>query len=1175
MFTGLFLLGLVFFTLDAQANLPMQTKSIKASNILPQTAVQKSIFSTGGLVNTSSLASSIQSSSYLKSSYTAAVSMKSSSALNVSAMASSTSTPTTLMLNADEVADLARALNYDPLKIFNYVYNNINYTPYFGVQKGAPQTLIDKNGNDFDQAVLLAALLKDCPSSSGVTSVNYVLGIMTMPLSGLANWLNVDAAFPLVQQILNNNGIPNGNANTTNNTLDVVRLWLQVTINGKTYVLDPAYKQYSYKIGINIPQAMGYTQSGLLSAVNSGATIASNYVQNLNETALRNLLASYSNNLIATMRSQYPNAQTSDILGGRSIQQVLLKSLPAALPFVTSNTSTATSIPNTFDTLVEIKYDGIDITLPSLLFTGKRFMLHYLVSGTTCQPFFTVDDGMVSDSSGKAVLGTSIALGTTGNMTMTVTHPYSGNGTNPFIFTSNYIVSSGSTYSIISDFGGGVGDALIKKRQQILNEALVFGDSNNPYVVQDETLNIMGLTYLKEKRATQDIIAKLSGMAPVYLHSIGRIAQESSYYIDIADNTSTISAQHTGMDNTVPASFAGAGFDSAYEVGMMQQMSPPSFQGMSTVHVLELAISQGQKIYAVNSANLALIQPLLSNYNATDISEIQGWVNAGNTVYIPANGLITVGNWQGPIYLIVGQSSQSISEVYAMGDDCFCGEDVVANQKVSTSTVVSVNQAILPALNQTIQTETANEPVDMTTGGFLHDHLDLALGGAAPLGLSFSRHYLSTSNLITTALGNGWEHNYDIRLTQQSDVDPVLGLRAPVEAASLIVAAYTVFDILNAQNNADGWMTAALIQKWATDQMYNNSINVNIGQKVLTYIKLPDGSYAAPPGVTVSLIKNSNGTFKLQDRIGSVMNFNANNQVSSIQDVDGHTMTFTYNSSNLLSSVTDQFGRTLNFAYNGNGLLTAVTDSASRSVSFGYDSNSNLTNYTDATGKPWSYGYDGNLRMTSITNPLGTKAVTNTYNAQGQVITQLVPRQGGTQATYNFYFNGVNNAIQDPYGNLTTYNLDNIGRTISVTDALGDTSAVTYDGQNHVVSAIDPLGHIINFTYDGNNDLINIQYVLNASTTNTYTYGYNLAFDLTSITGPLSDSTTFSYDSKHHLLQKTSPLSASTCLTMSFSYLTNGFLSTMTDPLGYVTTYTYDAYGNPLTAKTGAHPVIT
>src|SRR2546428_10189399 len=71
-----------------------------------------------------------------------------------------------------EIQALARGLENDPLRIFNYVHDHIRYVLYFGSKKGAQLTLLEKSGNDFDQCALLVALLR----AAGYTNAGYQFG---------------------------------------------------------------------------------------------------------------------------------------------------------------------------------------------------------------------------------------------------------------------------------------------------------------------------------------------------------------------------------------------------------------------------------------------------------------------------------------------------------------------------------------------------------------------------------------------------------------------------------------------------------------------------------------------------------------------------------------------------------------------------------------------------------------------------------------------------------------------------------------------------------------------------------------------------------------------------------------------------------------------------------------
>src|SRR6266496_3793145 len=73
-----------------------------------------------------------------------------------------------------DIRALARGLENDPVRIFNYVHDHIRYEVYFGSKKGAQLTLLEKSGNDFDQCALLMALLR----AAGYNNANYQFGWM-------------------------------------------------------------------------------------------------------------------------------------------------------------------------------------------------------------------------------------------------------------------------------------------------------------------------------------------------------------------------------------------------------------------------------------------------------------------------------------------------------------------------------------------------------------------------------------------------------------------------------------------------------------------------------------------------------------------------------------------------------------------------------------------------------------------------------------------------------------------------------------------------------------------------------------------------------------------------------------------------------------------------------------
>ena len=62
---------------------------------------------------------------------------------------------------------LARALKYDPDLIYEHVRNHIEFTPTFGLTKGAVGAIVDEAGTAFDQAQLMVELLRVVNPATG------------------------------------------------------------------------------------------------------------------------------------------------------------------------------------------------------------------------------------------------------------------------------------------------------------------------------------------------------------------------------------------------------------------------------------------------------------------------------------------------------------------------------------------------------------------------------------------------------------------------------------------------------------------------------------------------------------------------------------------------------------------------------------------------------------------------------------------------------------------------------------------------------------------------------------------------------------------------------------------------------------------------------------------------
>jgi len=166
----------------------------------------------------------------------------------------------------EEIRALARALQHDPKLIYEFVHNHIDYVPYYGSMKGATLTLISESGNDFDQASLMIALLRE----SGFDA-EYVYGIMTIPNGGtddgydMEHWLGIEQDTNLIEAVIFNGG----NVAVSDETETILfRVWVKLTIEGADYFFDPAFKKYENNSARkNILEMIGYNRNQFLNAV--------------------------------------------------------------------------------------------------------------------------------------------------------------------------------------------------------------------------------------------------------------------------------------------------------------------------------------------------------------------------------------------------------------------------------------------------------------------------------------------------------------------------------------------------------------------------------------------------------------------------------------------------------------------------------------------------------------------------------------------------------------------------------------------------------------------------------------------------------------------------------------------------------------------------------------------
>jgi len=247
------------------------------------------------------------------------------------------------VLLTQPIIDQAAVLNHDPVKIYHWVRNNIEWQPTWGAIQDAELTLDARRGNAMDIASLTIALLR-----ASQIPARYVHGTINVPIEQFNNWAggftNSDAAVDFAAS----GGIPTG-AGTSGGKITETQLehiWVEAAIDyfpsrgainrdADSWVqMDPSYKQYEYLEGLDVLAVTGIDANLLKQEYLDSGTINENesWMSGLDSTVLEQA----SQQSIAPMEEYIANnfteATIEDVIGGsRTIIQEY-PALPSSLP---------------------------------------------------------------------------------------------------------------------------------------------------------------------------------------------------------------------------------------------------------------------------------------------------------------------------------------------------------------------------------------------------------------------------------------------------------------------------------------------------------------------------------------------------------------------------------------------------------------------------------------------------------------------------------------------------------------------------------------------------------------------------------------------------------------------------------------------------------------------------
>jgi len=590
--------------------------------------------------------------------------------------------PTEDVQITQEIRDLAAQLGNDPVKIYEYVRNTIDFEPTWGSIKGSVLTLWERSGNAFDTASLLIALLR----AAGIPA-RYVLGTIQVPAAAAQNWVGGVATPQFAATILASGGVP-VSYSATHVTLE--HTWVEAYVpfshyrgvplgqTGRSWIpLDSSFKQFDYQVPPNLSKLIPFDRVAYLAASPSQISpVDAHWIQ------MRDYLD-----------ANDPGKTPDDFKRTRQIRAQSLGLLPASLPArVLALTGEGVGIPEVLRHLVRIEISDaitpgltLSASLPSLL--GKRLTVSYI-------PATTADENLIADYGalwnvppyllrlrpvmkldGTAMAsGAEIGAGQTQMISVTLLQPGGVSDT------VQHDLLAGGYYALGLGPKGRM-ERLLAERFRRYTETVPrdYPDQYNDPLL-GEFLYLMALRYFERLEAAESELSQL------HHYTYGRDPGEllTGYEVQVAETLGVplgfqpeLYTYKLDVARVPLVTFAADG-DESRRVAIVQQRGlttsflehhtselMTSLPSGSAVKVIQLANQAGIPLRLVDATNLTQILPILSLPEDVK-ARVADAVAQGRVVTIP-EGEITSFNWTGVGWL--SEDPQTGGGAYIISDD--------------------------------------------------------------------------------------------------------------------------------------------------------------------------------------------------------------------------------------------------------------------------------------------------------------------------------------------------------------------------------------------------------------------------------------------------------------------------------------------------------------------------
>ncbi len=579
-----------------------------------------------------------------------------------------------------DIQQLADSLGRNPVKIYNWVRNNIEFVPIWGSIQGAQLCLETRSCNAFDTSSLLIALLR----VSGVPA-RYQMGTIEVPVEKFKNWAGGFTNTEAAASLFASGGVPSvvRRVNQTGQVVTVTleHVWVKafvdyapsagvVHLQGDSWVeLDAGYKQYTFNQGLDFEAAIptNFLSFAIQAAQGAITDPATGAVTRIDSAGLHTLLQQQANQRRNFLQTNLPNATVREAFGGRRITTSSLIIFPATLPNrVLARANDVSQVPDNLRHRVTIGLEAgllsnlstvwsFSASLPEL--AGKNLLLLYSTASQADEQLLRQAQSTLPPSlnlipqlyvgAQLVVAGGPLRIGS------------------PVVSRIQFSSPTISTPTVSNNMRAGEAAAIgldllritrtqmqdIQQKAQALAGRIQQGQNLTNREFNEVMLSSNILTWFSRADLMNELSARVAGVVTIRYPSAGLFSFKLSttslfgavasvspdgFSMDIDRDVVVSVAKDGDTAKAATLAFIQGSIGSASESeSPVRMLSPPGepASGVATMQALRLANDQGIPIYRINSSNASALVPLLQ-IDPVDLADVQDAVNAGLEVVV-------------------------------------------------------------------------------------------------------------------------------------------------------------------------------------------------------------------------------------------------------------------------------------------------------------------------------------------------------------------------------------------------------------------------------------------------------------------------------------------------------------------------------------------------------------